>query len=306
VAIVVNPGGRVEQWERELALQMPDEDLRVWPDVGDRSDVDYLVSWRMSRADLDTMPNLKAILCTGAGTEQWQKPGIEVPVVRLADQEMANEMAAYALAWVIRHQRGFSEAEASQRRGEWEAPNYTQPYEYHVGVLGYGEIGSRVGRAFADLGYQVNAWTRSGRDESGINHFAGTDELDVFLGQSDAVINALPSTDATIGLLTADRLAKFRDGSTFVNIGRGTILADEADLLRALDTGPLGAAVLDVTDPEPPVEGSPLYTHEAVTLTAHLSGATQIRSAAQLIAANVARLRAGEPAFPLLDRTRGY
>lgn len=285
---------------------MPDEDLRVWPDIGDRDEIDYLVAWRMSRADLATMPNLKAILCTGAGTEQWQKPGIEVPIVRLADPEMANEMAAYALAWVIRHQRGFRDAEASQRKGAWEAPPYKQPYEYHVGVLGYGEIGSRIGRAFASLGYQVNAWTRSGRDEPNVNHFAGIDELDSFLAASDAVINVLPSTDATSGLLTADRLAQFRDGSIFVNVGRGTILASESDLIAALDQGPLAAAVLDVTDPEPPVQGSPLYTHSSVTLTAHLSGATQIRSAASLIAANVARLRAGDPAFPLLDRSIGY
>ena len=306
MTIVVNPGGRFEQWTSALVDAMPHEDLRVWPDIGDPAEAEFLVAWRMTVEDLDLLPNLRAILCTGAGTEQWQKPGIDVPVVRLADPAMANEMAAYALAWVIRHHRGFAAAEASQRDGAWKVPPHESTWNYRVGVLGYGEIGSRISRAFRDLGYSVNAWTRSGREEEGVSHFAGQDGLGDFLANSDAVINVLPSTNATTGLLTAERFAQFVEGSIFVNVGRGTVVADEAELVAALDSGPMAAAVLDVTEPEPPADGSPLYSHPAVTLTAHLSGATQIPTAARLIAANVARLRAGEPAFPLLDRTRGY
>jgi len=303
---LVNPGSRIEQWQAELAAQMPHEEVWFWPEIGDPAEVEYLIAWVMSRKDLATFTNLKAVLCQGAGTEQWQKPGIDLPVVRLADPEMANEMAAYALAWVIRHQRGFARAEQTQRVGEWTVPEHKQPYEYRVGVLGYGEIGSRICRAFADLGYAVNAWSRSGRNEPGVQHFAGTEQLEDFLASSDAVINVLPSTDATAGLLTAERFGQFVEGAIFVNVGRGTVIADEADLITALDTGPLAAAVLDVTNPEPPEPDSPLYTHPNVTLTAHLSGMTQIRSAAALIAANIARMRNGEEPFPLLDRTRGY
>ena len=291
----------------ELQAQMPTEDLRLWPDIGDPGEIEYLIAWRGTVEELDTLANLQAILCTGAGTEQWQQPGMEdLTVVRLADPEMANEMAGYAVAWVLRHQRRFAELKAAQAIGEWEVLEHKQPYEYRVGVLGFGEIGSTVGRAFLNLGYAVNAWTRSGRDDGTIRHYVGQDELADFLGASDAVINVLPSTEETVGLLSADRLSQFVDGSIFVNIGRGTVLADEGDLIAAIESGPLHAAVLDVTDPEPPVEGSRLYTHPQVTLTPHISGMTQVRSAARLIAANVARFRAGEAPFPLPDRTRGY
>lgn len=306
MAIALKVIGRAEQWEAELRSQLVGEDLRVWPEVGDPNEIEYLIAWKMDAEDLATLPNVRAILCTGAGTEQWQLPGIDLPVVRLADPEMANEMAAYALAWVIRHGRRFAELEKSQRGGAWEILEHKQPYEYRVGILGYGEIGSRIGRAFADVGYAVNAWTRSGRDQDGIHHYAGEAELGDFLANSDAVVNVLPSTESTTGLLTAARLAQFVDGSVFVNVGRGTVLEDEADLIDAIDNGPLAAAVLDVTNPEPPVEDSPLYGHPAITLTPHISGMTQVRSAAKLIAENVARLRAGEAAFPMLDRTRGY
>ncbi len=306
MAIVVSASGNVEQWRVELQTQMPDEDLRFWPDIGDPADAEYLIAWVMARKDLATLTNLQAILCQGAGTEQWQKPGIDVPVVRLADPAMANEMAGYAVAWVIRHGRRFAQLESAQRDRVWEVLDHKQSGEYRVGVLGYGEIGARIAQAFADLGYAVNAWTRSGRDEATITHYAGDAQLDAFLNNSDAVINVLPSTAATTGLLTADRFAQFADGSIFVNVGRGTVVADETDLIHALDHGPLAAAVLDVTEPEPPRDDSPLWTHAAVTLTPHISGVTQIRSAAKLIAANIARMRGGEEPFPLLDRHLGY
>jgi glyoxylate/hydroxypyruvate reductase A len=305
VAILVKPSSRFEEWEVELRAQLPDEELWFWPDVPDPERVEYLIAWRMAVEDLASLPNLQMILCQGAGTEQWQQPGIDLPVVRLADPEMANEMAAYALAWVIRHARGFATLEEQQRRREWAIVAHKQPYDFHVGVLGYGEIGSRIARAFHALGYPVHAWTRSGRDESDIRHYAGDGELAQFLGTCDAVINALPSTPATIGLLSAERFGQFKTGSLLVNVGRGTIM-DQADLVDALDRGPVAAAVLDVTDPEPPPEDSPLFAHPAITLTPHISGMTQVRSAAKLIAENVRRLRSGEAPFPVLDRTRGY
>lgn len=305
MAVLVKSSSRVEQWNAELREQLPGEDLRFWPDIGDPAEIDYLVAWRMTPEEMAPFVNLQAILSLGAGTEQWQVPGIDVPVVRLVDTEMSNEMAGYAIAWVLRHQRKFADIEASQRDSQWQVPDITQPYRYRVGVLGYGEIGSRIGRAFRDLGYPVNGWTRSGRDEQAVQHFAGLDQLGEFLGSSDAVVSVLPSTPATLGLLDAERLAQFSEGSVLINIGRGTVL-DETALIDALDAGPLAAAVLDVTNPEPPSPDSPLWSHPAVTLTPHISGMTQVRSASKLIAANIRRLRTGEEPFPLLDRSRGY
>lgn len=313
MAVLVNPFSRVDEWRAALSQALPNEELRWWPEIGDPGDVDYLIAWRLPRSTMAECVNLKAILSLGAGVEQWLRPGTpDVPIVRLADPAMSDEMAAYSLVWVLRHQRNFAASEAMIDAREWGRVSYVHATRFRVGILGFGTIGQRIGRAFTELGIGVNAWTRTPKDlggfdgDSDVVNFAGPETLEAFLASSDAVINVLPSTSETRGLLDAERLAQFREGSLFVNIGRGSVLADEAALLHSLDHGPLAAAVLDVTDPEPPAADSALYDHPAVTLTPHLAGSTNVATAAQLIAANVHRLQAGTPAFPLYEAQRGY
>ncbi|MEM7091942.1 MAG: glyoxylate/hydroxypyruvate reductase A [Actinomycetota bacterium] len=307
MAILIHSYSRQEPWRAEFESLLGDEDLRWWPDYGDPDEIEFVIAWLLPREALAAMTNLRAIFSLGAGTEQWQKPGMpDVPVVRLADPAMADQMAAYALSYVVRHQRAFIEAESQQEDRIWKIPESASTATYSVGILGHGTIGSRIGQAFLDLGYPVNAWSRSPQASERITHYAGLEALDDFLGASSAVINVLPSTESTIGLLDATRWAQFRAGALFVNVGRGTVVADEAELIAAIDEGPLSGAVLDVTSPEPPGADSPLWSHPLVTLTPHLSGVTQIHTAARLIAANLGRFRAGLPVEPLLDRTRGY
>ncbi len=292
---------------RELETLLPDEELHLWPDCPDSEAVELVVAWRMKRDDLASFPRLEAILSLGAGAEQWQKVGIpDVPIVRLADPAMSDEMAAYALHWVLRLQRHFDVMAEQQKAGTWDLVDYAQAEDFRVGILGHGVIGSRIGRAFSDLGYLVNVWSRSGTTDSTVTSFAGDDELEAFLGLSNAVINVLPSTPATQGLLDRTRLAQFSDDAVFVNIGRGNVLESEAALLDAIDDGPIRAVVLDVTNPEPPEDDSPLYRHPAVHLTPHVAGSTQVPSAARLVAENIARIRSGVAPGPLVDRSRGY
>ena len=229
----------------------------------------------------------------------------DVPVVRLNDPAMADEMAAYALHFVIGHQRAMATVRVHQREHVWQEPFTTPSWDFRVGILGYGSIGRRIGDAFAALGYPVRAWSRTERETPGVVHYAGRQQLSAFLADCDAVVNVLPSTPETRHALDESTLAEFRDGSILVNIGRGATV-DEASLLDALDRGPLAAAVLDVTDPEPPDAASPLWDHPQVTLTPHISGRTRLETSARLVVDNIERIRSGRLPFPLLDRARGY
>lgn len=309
MSILLNPWTNPDEWLAEFEGLLPDETIELWPECADRDGVEMLVAWQMRRTDLATFTNLHTILSMGAGTEQWQKEGSpDVRIVRLADPAMSDEMAAYALHWVIHLQRSFDTRWGAEHLDDWHGASGTfpTPAEHRVGILGFGTIGRRIGRAFTDLGYPISAWSRRGTDETGVTSHAGLDELEAFLGSCRAVINVLPNTAATRGLLTADRFAQFADGAVFVNIGRGSVVEREADMVSAIDQGPLSAVVLDVTSPEPPAPDSPLLGHPSVHLTPHIAGSTQMASAAKLIAANIERIRRGEDPYPVVDRESGY
>lgn len=307
MTILLNAWGEHEDWFETLSGLLPDEEIVVWPECGDRDAVEMMVAWRMKRADLATFANLHTIFSMGAGVDQWLREGSpEVRLVRLADPAMAEEMATYALHWVSHFQRGFDARFGADDLASWGTNSSPVTNEYRVGLLGFGEVGGRIGHEFAGLGYQVRAWTRSGVEDEAVTSFAGLDELEAFLGDCDAVINVLPRTDATTGLLTAERFSQFVPGATFVNMGRGTVVADEAELVAAVDDGRLGAVVLDVTNPEPPAADAPILHHPKIWVTPHISGRTRVSTAAGLIAANIGRIRRGEAPFPVVDRSVGY
>ena len=307
MTILLNPWTDPDEWFEKFSELLPDEELVLWPDCPDPESVEMLIAWRMKRSDLATFTNLQAILSMGAGADQWLRDGSpDVSVIRLADPGMAGEMAAYAVHWVSHFQRDFDQRFDPVNLNTWGTSTAPAAGKYKVGLLGFGQIGRRIGTAFGDLGYDVHAWSRRGVDEDWVTSFAGTEELEQFLGTCDAIVNILPNTPQTTGLLDTTRFGQFKAGATFVNIGRGTVVADEAELVAAVDSGQLGAAVLDVTNPEPPAVDAGILHHPRIRVTPHISGLTQNETAAELIAANVNRIRNGEDPFPVVDRSAGY
>jgi len=310
MAILLSPwkaGGAWAQALRASATKLGIElALHVHPDPVDPVDVRYLIAWKHDAADVRRYPNLRAILSAGAGIEQFMTQDYPaVPVVRLADPAMSDEMAQYAVHWVTHFQRRFDVIAEQQADALWAQPQYVPAGEHPVGVLGYGTIGRRIGDALRGLGYPVHAWSRSGTDDANVTSHAGLDNLSSFLGACLSVVNVLPSSDSTRGVLNAQRFAQFRPGSVLINVGRGATV-DEVALIDALDNGPVSQAVLDVTATEPLPAESPLWNHPAVHITPHMAGNTQMLSSALLMMENIARMERGEDPFPMLNRSRGY
>ena len=306
VSVMLNPTSEREQWRDILTRELPDEHIQLWPDITDPDSVEFAVFWHHDPADLLRYRQLKAILSVSAGVEQFLGGAYpDLPIIRLSDPAMADEMAAYAVHWVVHFHRRMDTYLGLQAVPEWRPIRTVDAHGFPVGILGYGVMGRRVGEALARLGYPVGAWTRSGGQNAGVTHYRGSDGLDRMLGASSAVINVLPLTPGTEGLMDADRLARFRRGAMYMSMGRGGTTV-EADLLSALDDGPLGTAVLDVTGAEPLPAQSPLWNHPRVRITPHASGFTRARTAAPVIAANIRRLRRGEQPFPLYQPGRGY
>jgi phosphoglycerate dehydrogenase-like enzyme len=175
-------------------------------------------------------------------------------------------------------------------------------------VVGMGGIGAEVARRGHAFGMEVLATVRTPRETPEFVAELGlAADLDRLLPRADVVVISLPLTDETRGLFDAARLARMRPGATLVNIARGPIVDTEA-LVAALESGHLGGACLDVTDPEPLPTSSPLWGREDVILTPHVAGVAELtgerRSA--IFRENVRRFAAGEPLLNLVDRAAGY
>ena len=244
---------------------------------------------------LATLPRLRLIQSLWAGVDKLLADATlpaGVPVARMVDPAMNAAMAETAL-WAVLglHRRGFDYI-AQQARAEWQQHAQRRADEVRVLVLGAGQMGGAVAERLAAQGYRVTTWrARDGALPP--------------LADSEIVVNLLPLTPATRGLLDARFFAALPRGASVVNLARGAHVVD-ADLLAALDAGHLHRAVLDVFKVEPLPTEHPYWRHPQVTVLPHVAALTDPRSAAGVVASSLRALSRGEAIAHLVDRERGY
>ena len=174
-------------------------------------------------------------------------------------------------------------------------------------VIGAGSIGERVIRLAGAFGMSAVAVRQSGRETPGALRTVTPDRMAGELAEADAVVAALPGTDATYRMLDANAFGAMKRGAVFVNVGRGETV-DQHDLVEALQSGQVGAAGLDVVEDAPLPTSSPLWDMDNVILTPHVSGETPhyAERALGLFADNLERWRAGGDLRNRVDLEAGY
>ncbi|MGV0326797.1 D-isomer specific 2-hydroxyacid dehydrogenase family protein [Corynebacterium confusum] len=144
-----------------------------------------------------------------------------------------------------------------------------------VVVLGAGGIGKRLIGLLAPFGLHVIAVNNSGREVAGANETFALKEAGEVWGRADFVVNILPLTQETNGLIDASFFARLKPSAIFVNVGRGaTVVTD--DLVQALQDGTIAGAGLEVVDPEPLPDGHPLYALPNCTMTPHIAASQRV------------------------------
>lgn len=304
-------------WAAHLQRAMPGERLHPGLDglgEAERRAVDVAVVANPRPGQLQALPGLRLIQSLWAGVDRLlADPSLPtaVPLARMVDPQMNQAMAETAAWAVLALQRDFFRYAAQQTQRVWRVWPQRRADETRVGLLGLGQMGLAVARHLCALGYPVTAWrtghtpTAPGDRPPGLQVVAGDAALPHLLARTDVLLNLLPLTEATRGLLDAARLLLLPRGAALVNLARGAHLV-EADLLQALDSGHLAHAVLDVFDHEPLPAEHPFWRHPAVTVLPHAAAQTDPRSAADVVAANVRALREGRPLVHLVDRWRRY
>ena len=306
VIAIICPGRKTGVWQRKIQSLAPDTELRIWPELGNLAEIDVALCWNHPPGLLKEFPKLQLIASLGAGVEHILSDPelpVGVPVTRVVDDKLKQGMSQYLVWAVLDWIRQMPHYRADQQQARWQ-PRMKLP-DYRVGIMGLGELGGDIARHLAALGIAVSGWARGAKSLSGVDCYAGPPEMPAFLAQSNVLINLLPLTDETRGILNHSLFARLPKGAYVINVGRGGHLA-EADLLAALDNEQLGGACLDVMAQEPLPADHPFWSHPKITLTPHISSISSPDSVVRQILDNVERLQRGTPLQFLVDPERGY
>ena len=298
---------RGEHWKRLFAEHAPDIEWRAWPDIGDPQDIRYLAAWQ-APDDLETaLPNLEVLFALSAGVDQLDlaKLPTNLPVVRLLDPGITRGMCEYATFAVLSLHRDMLRYRQQQMARCWQAHLLQPAAKRRVGVMGLGTQAQQILATLQPFGFALSGWARSEHQIEGVDCFAGAGQLPALLGQCDIVLCVLPLTEQTKGILNRELFQHLPKGAALVNMGRGGHLIEE-DLLEALASGQLSAAVLDVLQQEPAAPDHPFWHHPQILLTPHIAAMTQPESAFSVLLENIRRHQRGESMLGQVDRERSY
>jgi len=293
-----------------FAAACPGIDLRLLPDLGPLHEIEAAACWQAPAGVLASLPGLRLVQSVAAGIDHLTNdPSLppQVPLCRIVDPEMASGMAAYVAWAVVQHQRHMDRFLHQAARAEWKNQPVQPTNQHRVGIAGLGTLGQACATVLQALGYSVRGWRRSAGSAvpDGVALFVGDAQRADFLAGCDTLVNLLPLTDQTRGVLDASLFSQLPPGAHLVNVGRGDHLV-EADLLAALASGQLGAATLDTFVQEPLPADHPFWRHPQITVTPHIATRTHPRVIVQQTLANLAAVRAGRAAEVAVDRNRGY
>ncbi|MPC76950.1 Glyoxylate/hydroxypyruvate reductase A [Portunus trituberculatus] len=200
-------------------------------------------------------------------------------LTRITRDGLSRLMAKYVVGQIVCHERGWMDTHMKQIKKDcigWHTfHSFRSLDQLTVGVMGLGKIGLTTAKVLKGFGCRVHGLVRTPRSHSSVEPFVdqlwhGREGLADFLKDCDYLVNLMPSTPLTHGLLGDEVLTGASRRPVIVNVGRGDIIT-EADLLKALEQGWIFAAVLDCYEKEPIPEDSFLWTHPRVVMTPHNS-----------------------------------
>lgn len=315
MTLLVHLGDRPERpWADAYAEALPRMRVVTRDDDWEPDEIDYVFAWKPSADAFDGLHKLKALLSFGAGVDSLLlHPHLPegVPIVRFIDAELTQQMSDYVVANVALHQRLATRFKRDQAARRWVQLYPAPATSCTVGIMGLGVLGQDAINRLRPLGYQLRGWSRSRKAIRGIETFAGAAQFDAFLSETDILVNLLPLTAETRGILNYETFSKLHrggidgEGPVVINAARGGH-QKEADIVRALEDGTLWAASLDVFETEPLPQDSPLWTMDNVYITPHIAAASSIRTGVAYFSRVISDHQAGLPLPNVIDINKGY
>ncbi|ARU93979.1 2-hydroxyacid dehydrogenase [Tatumella citrea] len=299
-----------EQFSRELrqafSLQRPDI-TPLFADDPAASGAEIAACWFPESGTLNRYPQLKLIHSVAAGVDHLGAELLQSGKVicRVVDENQKQGMFEYILWAVLYFHRDLNKVLKNNQHRHWQRYPQRLASEICIGIMGLGEIGRYVGEKLAQLGYRVNGWSRSRKNLPEIRCFSGDSEREQFLNESNILINLLPLTPETQGILCAATLSQLPQSAALINCGRGGHMVAQ-DIIYATESGWLQGAVLDVFPHEPLPAEDPLWTTPGIIVTPHMASAASFRTIARQIGENVDRFNSGSSPQNTINPISGY
>ncbi|MGY5957536.1 glyoxylate/hydroxypyruvate reductase GhrA [Kosakonia sp. BK9b] len=306
-----HPSFDSHDWISALSDALPQANVRVWS-AGDNAPADYALVWHPP-VEMLRGRALKGVFTLGAGVDAIlsqlkNHPDMlaeTIPLFRLEDTGMGLQMQEYAVSQVLHWFRRFDDYQMLKQQATWQPLEEYERDDFTVGILGAGVLGAKVAESLLPWGFPLRSWSRSRKSLPGVKSFAGNSELSAFLHGTRVLINLLPNTPETAGIINQSLLNQLADGSYVMNLARGVHVV-ESDLLLALKNGKVKGAMLDVFHQEPLPQDNVLWAHPRVGITPHMAATTRKTEAVAFISHTIRQLERGEPVTGRVDRQRGY
>lgn len=291
----------------ELVFSSPEEaDAALVSDAG-------MIVGPIPPALLGEAKKLEVLQLQSAGADVYIQPGVLPDSVDLCNATGAYGLAVaeHMFAGILAVIKKLHLYRDNQRKPVWQGLGLVGTmWNSTVLIIGPGDIGGTLARMCRALGAHIICVRRRRTEKPDFaDEVYTSEELDSVLPRADVVAMVVPGAPDTVHLLSRERIALCKDGVVIANAGRGTAIDTDA-LADAVDSGKVGYAFLDVTDPEPLPLDHPLWTKPNVFLTPHVAGGynmieTQLRIAG-VVAKNIRHWLNGEPRENIVDRTTGY
>ncbi|MTI17181.1 glyoxylate/hydroxypyruvate reductase A [Rhodobacteraceae bacterium RKSG542] len=302
-----------DAWVERMQKVLPNRSVEAWETAAQSAEsVRYLLAWKAPEEALNAFPNVEVIFSLGAGVDHLLGSAKlpDVPIVRIVDKNLTMRMTEWVTLQVLLHHRDQLTYSHQQAQANWKSHSQPAASDIRVGILGLGELGADAAKALAGLGFKVAGWSRSAKHVDGIDSYHGADQLDAFLARTDILVNLLPFTPATEGLVDYAFLSKLaKDGKggapVYVNAGRGGTQV-EGDLVKALKDGTLKGASIDVFAVEPLDSQSELWALPNCIVTPHVAAESEPDALSRYVADQIAEYEAGRPLKNVVNRSAGY
>ena len=301
------------RWPEMRVLHLPNYDALPT----ELPDTDIFVGYSLRAPQLQAAKKLKWLHSTATGVAQLMYPELRDSEIRVTNPSgiFSAPIAEHTIGLMVALARNFPDSVRHQdtrhwgQQDLWDKPQrLTELNGQILLIVGYGAIGRELGRRARAFDMRVWGVTRSGRgDATHAERIVPASELDHVLPEADYVVLAAPETSETKHLMDAARIAKMKRGARLINVARGSLL-EEIALVRALESGALAGAALDVTGTEPLPAESALWNAPNLLLTPHTSGVSDrlwVRQTALLMDL-LERWFDGRELFNQVDFARGY